>query len=138
MNSTKRILLDSGMLWGLLLGLLPSLALARDVVTKDAAAETRRDAPGVTSGANPNSRSPDVDFAMSDEDRETTRRLRETIVDDDDLSVYGKNIAIVVERNTVTLRGSVPSYQEKALLEAKAKDVVGKKRVVNDIEVMAE
>jgi hypothetical protein len=112
----------------------------------------RRDSPAKVSDASPNAAFPNPTVSdktrdrsgtaviptMTDEDRETARRLREAIVQDDSLSVHGKNVAILMDQGTLTLRGSVPNFQEKAAIERKAREVVGTGRIVNDIEVMAE
>ncbi len=132
MNVTKQFLFQVG----ILLGLIPVLGIAKS--DRVAFNESRRDSALETSGANPNTSSPDVDFRMDARDKALARQVREAFVEDEGLSVYGKNVAILVDRGTITLRGSVPNEQERSRVEKRAKEAASGKRVVNDIEVMAE
>lgn len=51
-------------------------------------------------------------------DRETTRKVRQALNADNQLSVAAKNIKIITGNNKVTLRGPVASEQEKAQIES--------------------
>jgi osmotically-inducible protein OsmY len=68
-------------------------------------------------------------------DLEITRRIRETVVDDDSLSFTAKNVKIITVAGKVTLRGPVNSQAERAAIEKKALAVAGAGQVVNELEV---
>jgi osmotically-inducible protein OsmY len=61
--------------------------------------------------------------------------VRKTIVDDSTLSTAGKNVVIVVKGGAVTLRGTVPTADEKTRIASLATDVAGVSNVDNQIEV---
>jgi hyperosmotically inducible protein len=68
-------------------------------------------------------------------DLETTRRIRKAIVDDKALSTYAHNIKIVTEDGQVTLTGPVNTPQEQAAVAAKAVQIAGSGKVLNQTEV---
>lgn len=70
-------------------------------------------------------------------DIEMTRKIRRTIMEDDSLSTYAKNIKIITKDGMVTLKGPVRSEQEKSSIEAKAASVAGTGKIKNQIEVKA-
>jgi hyperosmotically inducible periplasmic protein len=61
--------------------------------------------------------------------------VRQAVVGDSSLSTNAHNVKIVTSGGTVTLRGPVKSTEEKAAIEAKAKQVAGVTRVDNLLEV---
>jgi hyperosmotically inducible periplasmic protein len=71
------------------------------------------------------------DQAESDADRTITQNVRKALTADDSLSTNAKNVKIITNDGTVTLRGPVQSGKEKADIEAKAKQVAGVKQVDN-------
>ena len=75
------------------------------------------------------------DQSESEGDRTITQNIRQAITADDSLSTNAKNVKIVTNDGTVTLRGPVKNEKEKAQIEAKAKQVAGVKRVDNQLEV---
>jgi osmotically-inducible protein OsmY len=75
------------------------------------------------------------DQSENDADRTITQKIRQAITADDSLSTNAKNVKIITNDGTVTLRGPVKSEKEKSDIEAKAKQVAGVKRVDNQIEV---
>src|SRR5690349_13956463 len=75
------------------------------------------------------------DQGGSASDRDLTARIRNAIVDDDDLSTNAHNVKIVTVDGVVTLRGPVKSASEKAAVASKAQHVAGVKRVDNQLEV---
>jgi osmotically-inducible protein OsmY len=75
------------------------------------------------------------DQPENDADRTITQTIRKAITEDDSLSTNAKNVKIVTNDGTVTLRGPVKSEQERANIEAKAKQVAGVKRVDNQLEI---
>jgi osmotically-inducible protein OsmY len=77
------------------------------------------------------------DQAENEVDRRISASVRQTIVDDNSLSMNAHNVKIVTSGGVVTLRGPVKSPQEKAAIESKAKQVAGVTRVDNLLEVEA-
>jgi osmotically-inducible protein OsmY len=75
------------------------------------------------------------DQSENEADRTITHNIRQAITADDSLSTNAKNVKIITNDGTVTLRGPVKSEQEKTDIEAKAKQVAGVKSVDNQIEV---
>ncbi len=120
----------------ILFGCIVSLSPALAVTGADVGA--RRDAPSVVSGANPNSTSRDVRFLLDAEERATLAQVRSALVNDQFLSPYGKNVTLQMDHGKLVIRGTVPSYYERAEVESRAKGVVGKIDVVNEVQVMAE
>jgi len=83
---------------------------------------------------NPSSPTP-PDQAENDADLQISANIRKAIVADDSLSSNAHNVKIITSGGTVTLRGPVKSQQEKATIEAKAKQVAGVTQVINLIEI---
>ena len=75
------------------------------------------------------------DQSENDADRTITQNIRRAVTADDSLSTNAKNVKIITNNGTVTLRGPVKSEKEKAEIEAKAKQVAGVKSVDNQLEV---
>ena len=75
------------------------------------------------------------DQSENEADRTITQNIRQALTADDSLSTNAKNIKIITNDGTVTLRGPVKSEKEKTDIETKAKQVAGVKRVDNQIEV---
>ena len=75
------------------------------------------------------------DQSENEADRAITQNIRQVITADDSLSTNAKNVKIITNDGTVTLRGPVKSEKEKAEIEAKAKQVAGVKRVDNQLEI---
>lgn len=65
-------------------------------------------------------------------DQELTRNIRKSIVGDKAISTYGKNIKIITQNGSVTLKGPVKSDEEKKSIVAKAVAVVGSADKVTD------
>jgi hyperosmotically inducible periplasmic protein len=93
------------------------------------------------SGRNVRDRSGDTktpgDQSENEADRTITQNIRQAITGDDSLSTNAKNVKIITNDGTVTLRGPVKSEKEKTEIEAKAKQVAGVKRVDNQLEVVS-
>ena len=68
-------------------------------------------------------------------DKDITRDIRRSIVDDKSLSTYAHNVKIICQNGMVTLKGPVQSEEEKSAIEVKAKEVVGKDNVTSQLEV---
>jgi len=75
------------------------------------------------------------DQSENEADRTISQTIRKAITADDSLSTNAKNVKIITNDGTVTLRGPVKSEKEKADIEAKAKQVAGVKNVDNQLEV---
>jgi osmotically-inducible protein OsmY len=71
----------------------------------------------------------------SEADVRITAAIRKAIVDDNSLSVNAHNVKVTTSGGSVTLRGPVKSEQEKANIEAKAKQVAGVLKVNNLLEI---
>lgn len=68
-------------------------------------------------------------------DRDITRDIRRSIMQDKSLSTYAHNVKIISQNGMVTLKGPVRSEDEKAAIEAKAAEIAGKDKVTNQLEV---
>jgi hyperosmotically inducible protein len=75
------------------------------------------------------------DQSNSASDLEITRRIRETVVEDDSLSFTAKNVKIITIGGRVTLRGPVNNEAERTTIEKKALAVAGAGQVVNQLEI---
>ena len=68
-------------------------------------------------------------------DRQLTRKIRQALVKDKDLSTYAHNIKVITSGGAVTLKGPVRSEDEKKAVEAKAAEVAGGASITNQLEV---
>lgn len=68
-------------------------------------------------------------------DRELARKVRHSVYADKSLSGYAHNIKIIAQDGTVTLKGPVRTEDEKSSVEAKAKEIAGADKVVNQLTV---
>ena len=68
-------------------------------------------------------------------DRELTAKIRRALVADKSLSTYGHNVKILVSGGSVTLKGPVHSEEEKQKIAATASEVVGQRKVTNQLTV---
>lgn len=67
------------------------------------------------------------------EDMEFTRKLRERLMADNQLSTNGKNINIVTAKESVMLNGSVANEGEKIRIENHARAMAGNKKVESNL-----
>lgn len=72
---------------------------------------------------------------MNPADRNTTRQIRKSIMQDQSLSTYAHNIKIITRDGKVTLKGPVRTEEDKAGIEAKAVAVAGADNVTNKLEI---
>jgi hyperosmotically inducible periplasmic protein len=72
---------------------------------------------------------------MDPADRNITKQIRSSIIDDKSLSTYAHNIKIITQDGKVTLKGPVRSADDKASIEAKAVAVAGADNVTNQLRV---
>ena len=68
-------------------------------------------------------------------DREITRQIRQAVVKDESLSTYAHNVKIITQNGEVTLKGPVRSEDEKRTIEAKAAEIAGENKVVNQLDI---
>jgi hyperosmotically inducible periplasmic protein len=68
-------------------------------------------------------------------DVEITRMIRRELTSDDELSTYAKNVKIVVDGNSVTLKGPVRSAAEKQRVVAAAKQAAPQCTVHDQISI---
>ena len=71
-------------------------------------------------------------------DRDLTSKIRKAIVDDKTLSTYAHNVKVISQNGTVTLKGPVRSDAEMKSILAKAQDMAGTDKVVNEMAVQPE
>ncbi|MCA9421233.1 MAG: BON domain-containing protein [Nitrospira sp.] len=74
----------------------------------------------------------------SEEDVEMTRRIRQSLMADDTLSMNAHNIKIVTLNGKATLRGPVETHDERRRILNMATLVVGLNNVINLLEVIQE
>ena len=72
---------------------------------------------------------------MNTSDRLLAQKVRKAIVADKALSTYAHNVKVITRDGTVTLKGPVRSDAEKSSVEAKAIEVAGAGKVVNELTV---
>jgi len=70
--------------------------------------------------------------------RDLTSKIRKAIVDDKTLSTYAHNVKVISQNGTVTLKGPVRSDSEMKAILAKAQDMAGADKVVNEMSVQPE
>ena len=69
-------------------------------------------------------------------DRMLTRKIRQALMADKSLSVYGHNVKIITKDGAVTLKGPVHSEEEKTNIASKAESIVGSPdKVTNQLSV---
>jgi hyperosmotically inducible protein len=54
-----------------------------------------------------------------------TKKIRQALIADKSLSVYGHNVKIITKDGSVTLKGPVNSEEEKQTIASKAQSIVG-------------
>lgn len=71
-------------------------------------------------------------------DREIMQKIRQSVMADKSLSTYAHNVKIISTHGQVTLKGPVHTDAERQSIEAKAAEVAGAGKVVNQITVKAD
>src|SRR5712672_1734868 len=74
----------------------------------------------------------------SKDDLALTQKVRQAVMKDGSLSMNAKNVKIIAQDGTITLKGPVDSQQEKDSIGTKAGEIAGKDKVDNQLEVKAE
>jgi hyperosmotically inducible protein len=72
---------------------------------------------------------------MNAQDRDISAKIRKAVVGDKALSTYAHNVKIISQNGTVTLKGPVRSNDEVQSIMAKANEVAGAGKVVNQMTV---
>ena len=68
-------------------------------------------------------------------DRNLTDQIRKAIIADKSLSTDAHNVKVITRDGQVTLKGPVRSENEKRIVEAKAVEVAGQDRVINNLVI---
>jgi osmotically-inducible protein OsmY len=71
-------------------------------------------------------------------DRNLARKIRRAIIDDKNLSMYAHNVKVIARGGTVTLKGPVPSDEEKTAIGSKAVEIAGAANVKNELTVKSK
>src|SRR5260370_10161247 len=74
----------------------------------------------------------------SKDDLALTQKIRQAVVKDGSLSMNAKNVKIIARDGKVTFQGPVDSQQEKDIIATKAREIAGKDKVEDQLEVKAE
>jgi osmotically-inducible protein OsmY len=72
---------------------------------------------------------------MNAADRNLTAKIRSSIMADKSLSTYAHNVKIISQDGTVTLKGPVRSDGEVKSIVAKAANVTGAGKIINEMSV---
>lgn len=108
------------------------------------AQQTETQQPTATDNSKMNQQDRDSNATTADQqkenpaDRELSRQIRKSIMQDKSLSTYAHNVKIISQNGTVTLKGPVRSEDEKQAINSKAAEVAGKDKVVNDLTVVPD
>lgn len=97
---------------------------------KDNTAVNERDANGTT-------KTP-MDQSNKQADIDLTAKIRETVLEIEDLSVNGRNVKIISNDGNVVLRGPVESAAEKERISDVAQKIAGEGHVTNELEVVPD
>jgi len=76
-----------------------------------------------------------LDQGTSEADRTVTQLVRQSIVEQDGLSIDAQNVKIITQDGVVTLRGPVETAEERIRIAALAADARGVRRVDNQLEI---
>lgn len=79
-----------------------------------------------------------MDQSNDPADIDLTKRIRQAVEADKNLSTDAKNVKIITVDHVVWLRGPVKSVQEKKDIASMADEIAGKKNVRNQLEVARE
>jgi osmotically-inducible protein OsmY len=74
----------------------------------------------------------------SEKDLQISKELRQALISDSTLSLYGQNVKIITINNEITLKGPVRSIKEKNLILSKAKKISGVSKVIDLTEIVAQ
>jgi hyperosmotically inducible periplasmic protein len=74
----------------------------------------------------------------SKDDLALTQKIRQAVVKDGSLSMNAKNVKIIARNGRITLQGPVDNQQEKDAIVTKAREIAGRDKVQDQLEVKAE
>jgi hyperosmotically inducible periplasmic protein len=121
-----------------LLGTMVSSSFCLAVVTTQSPAQEPTTSPDNTKANQcnrSNAESTADEQKENSSDRDTTRRMRQSLVKDKSLSTYAHNIKIITHNGIVTLKGPVRSGEEKTALADKTAEVADENNVNNELTV---
>lgn len=78
-----------------------------------------------------------MDQSNSEQDRKLTQTIRKALMDDERLSFTAKNVKVITQAGTVTLRGLVPNKVERNAVRELAQKAAGEKNVIDQLELPA-
>ena len=116
----------------LLAALAATQAFAQSAATTPAADNTPSNSVPVNSAMKASIADGQTNMAL---DLTITQRIRKSVIADKSLSTYAHNVTIVSVNGAVTLNGVVKSDHEKSVVAAKARALVGKDNVTNDLTI---
>ena len=76
-----------------------------------------------------------MDQSNKPEDVDLTKRIRQAVEADNQLSTDGKNVKIITVDGVVWLRGPVQTAQEKSEIASKANTIAGAQNVRDQLEI---
>lgn len=76
-----------------------------------------------------------MDQGQNKGDIDITAAIRRDLMDDERLSMTAKNVKIISDEGTVTLRGPVKTADERAMVVSAAESVAGVNKVENELEI---
>ncbi|MBB6142507.1 osmotically-inducible protein OsmY [Silvibacterium bohemicum] len=114
--------------------LLCSAALFLCLTAGPMFAQTQAD----NSAANKNQTATAESQSSAHSDRAITRKVRQAIIADKNLSTYAHNVKIITVNGAVTLKGPVHSDEEKAKVAADAGSVVSADAITNELTVKGQ
>jgi osmotically-inducible protein OsmY len=82
-----------------------------------------------------NASEPTADQQKDAADRATSRKIRQSLIQDKTLSTYAHNVKIITRNGMVTLKGPVRSEDEKKAVEMKATEIAGESNVTSNLDV---
>jgi hyperosmotically inducible periplasmic protein len=82
-----------------------------------------------------NASEPTADQQKDAGDRATSRKIRQSLIQDKTLSTYAHNVKIITRNGMVTLKGPVRSEDEKKAVEMKATEIAGESNVTSNLDV---
>ena len=103
-------------------------------VAQDQSAATSTTAPDNSAKNKTHSNTADQQLENSS-DRDLTKKIRQSLMADKSLSMYGHNIKIISQNGAVTLKGPVHSEEEKQAIASKAVEIAGQDKVSNQLTV---
>lgn len=129
---TKVLLIKMGMFICCMGVVVPAFADEDDTVGE----RTRNDNTAQNVGDDRSEARTPMDQSNSEQALAVTSEIRRTIVNDDSLSTYARNIKIITdETGAVTLRGPVRTAYERKKIEDLTKQIAGVARVQSEITV---